>query len=380
MTFRSLRFVPALGALVACTALAPTQSVPAPPFTQPAAAPCTNATKLAGWSTTRLAMLTIVVPVAETSPGDVTDEVAQGAGGVLLFGSRAPSNLHTKLSALRRHVPGRIGLLVMTDEEGGGVQRMANLVGSLPWAQTMGKKWTAAQIRTRVRTVARKMSAAGVNMDLAPVADVDGRAVPPSASNPDGLRAFGGNTATVSRDTVAYLEGLRDGGVIPVVKHFPGLGHASRNTDYGPAHTLSWTTEKRVAIPPFEAAIAAGVPAVMMSNASVPGLATNPGSLSPTQISKELRSRLGFTGLVLTDSLTAKAISDGGWTASRAAVQALRSGADMVLFGPVTDVQAHTNAIKARIVAAVSTGVLTRARLIDAAEHILGVRHVNLCG
>ena len=226
-------------------------------------------------------MLTIAVPVSETSPGQVANEVAQGAGGVLLFGSKAPSNLGAQLATLRRHVPGRIGLLVMTDEEGGGIQRMANLVGSLPWARTMATHWTTAQIQAAVRAVAVKMAAAGVNMDLAPVADVDGRSVVPSASNPDGLRSFSGSTATVTKDTVAYMNGLRSGGVIPVVKHFPGLGHASSNTDDGPAHTLPWSTERSVAIPPFTAAIAAGAPAVMTSNASVPGLATNPGASRP---------------------------------------------------------------------------------------------------
>jgi len=351
-----------------------------PAVPAPAAAACTNASTLASWSTDRLAMLTIAVPVAETAPGRVATEVSHGAGGVLLFGSKAPSNLGKQLAALRTHVPGRLGLLVMTDEEGGGIQRMANLVGSLPWARTMGTQWTTGQIHTRVRKVARKMAAAGVNMDLAPVADVDGRSVVPSASNPDGLRSFNGRTATVSKDTVAYLEGLSSGGVIPVIKHFPGLGHTSRNTDDGPAHTLPWSKEQSVAIPPFRAAIAAGAPAVMTSNASVPGLATNPGSISPTLISYELRGKLGFHGLVLTDSLTAKAISAAGWSLPGAAVQALRSGADLVLFGPATDVGTKTSAIASRIVSAVSAGQLSRARLIDAAGHILGVRHVNLCG
>jgi beta-N-acetylhexosaminidase len=383
-SLRPFRFWSALGALVACAAMVPAIGASAGPQTVPQAAPaavtCTNATKLAGWSTTRLAMMTIAVPVSETSPGQVATEVSQGAGGVLLFGSKAPANLAAQLSAVRSHVPGNLGLLVMTDEEGGSIQRMANLVGSLPWAHTMGQNWTPTQIQARVRAVAVKMAAAGVNMDLAPVADVDGRAVGPSASNPVGLRSFSGSTATVSKDTVAYMNGLRGGGVIPVVKHFPGLGHASYNTDYGPAHTLPWSTEQAVGIPPFKAAIKAGAPAIMTSNASVPGLATNPGSISPTLITYELREKLGFHGLVLTDSLTAKAISAAGWSLPGAAVQALRSGADMVLFGPVPNAQTATNAIRSRIVSAVTSGRLTRTRLIQAAGDILAVRHVKLCG
>ncbi len=160
-SFHRFRSWSALGALIVWSAVTVVSGASAAPRTVPTAAPaiaplaaCTNASKLTGWSTTRLAMLTIAVPVSETSPGQVTNEVAQGAGGVLLFGSKAPSNLGAQLAALRRHVPGRIGLLVMTDEEGGGIQRMANLVGSLPWARTMATHWTTAQIQAAVRAVA----------------------------------------------------------------------------------------------------------------------------------------------------------------------------------------------------------------------------------
>jgi beta-N-acetylhexosaminidase len=345
----------------------------------PAATTCTNASQLATWSNRRLAMMTIAVPVSETAPSAVTTEVAAGAGAVLLFGSSAPANLGSQLATLRSHVPGHLGLLVMTDEEGGGIQRMANLVGSLPWPAWMGAHWTPAQIQQNVAAVGKKMAAAGVNVDLAPVADVDGRNVPPSASNPDGWRSFSGNTTVAARDTVAYMNGLRSAGVIPVLKHFPGLGGASYNTDFGPAHTLPWPTEKTVALPPFTAAIAAGAPAVMMSNAWVPGLATNPGGLSPTQITYELKGQLGFRGLVVTDSLDAKAVSAAGFGVPAAAVQALNSGADLVLFGLGSNVSGETNAIATAVTNAVATGHLARARLIDAAGQVLAVRHVNLC-
>ncbi|MET8802204.1 glycoside hydrolase family 3 N-terminal domain-containing protein [Streptomyces sp. NPDC004546] len=340
---------------------------------------CTNSTKLAGWSNRRLAMLTVAVPVSETSVSDVTSEVSAGAGGVLLFGSKAPSDLGSRLTTLKTHVPGHLGLLVMTDEEGGGIQRMANLVGSLPWAAYMGAHWTPAQIQQNVTKVATKMAAAQVNMDLAPVVDVDGRNVAPSKTNPDGWRSFSGSTSVVSKDGVAYMNGLRAGNVIPVVKHFPGLGGSSYNSDFGPAHTLPWSTLQKVAIPPFTAAIKAGAPAIMVSNNVVPGLGTNPASLSPTAISSELRGKLGFKGLVVTDSLSAKAISAAGFSVPTAAVQALRSGADMVMFDLGGNVSSQTSAIATAITNAVAGGHLARSRLIDAAGHVLAVRHVNLC-
>ena len=328
-----------------------------------------------------LAMQTIAVPVAEDAPGDALPEVSSGAGGLLLFGASAPSNLGAQLASLETHVPGGIGLLVMTDEEGGGVQRMANLAGSLPWPAWMGANWSAAQIQDAAAGVARKMSANGVNMDLAPVVDVDGTNAPPSTTNPDGWRSFSGNTAVVTRDAIAFMNGLRTAGVVPVLKHFPGLGGSSGNTDNGSAQTLSWSALEQVAIPPFVAAINDGAPAIMVSNATVPGLTTLPASLSPAAM-KELKTTLQFHGLVLTDSLSASAISSAGFTIPAAAVQALRAGADMVMFGLPSTSSAtisQTFAIRTAIVSAATDGTLARSRLIDAVAAVLASRHIDLC-
>jgi beta-N-acetylhexosaminidase len=341
---------------------------------------CTNRTKLAGWSNRRLAMQTIAVPVAETSLWRVTAEVHNGAGGVLLFGTSAPSKLGPHLAALESSVPGHLGLLVMTDEEGGGVQRMANLVGSLPWAAWMGKHWTAAEIRHAVAAVGSKMAAAHVNMDLAPVVDVDGKDVPPSSTDPDGWRSFSGSTAVVGRDSIAFMRGLTSSHVIAVLKHFPGLGGSTGNSDYGPAHTVPWSTLRRVAIPPFAEAITNGAPAVMVANDTVPGLTRYPASLSRIVISRELKGNLHFRGLVLTDALNANAISAAGFSMPEAAVRALKAGADMVIFSAAPNVASETSAIASAIVSSVAVGHLSRARLIGAAAAVLAARHAELCG
>jgi beta-N-acetylhexosaminidase len=341
---------------------------------------CTNRTKLAAWSNRRLAMQTIAVPVAETSLWRVRAEVHNGAGGVLLLGSSAPSKLGPHLAALESHVPGHLGLLVMTDEEGGGVQHMANLVGSLPWAAWMGRHWTAAKITHAVAVVGSKMAAANVNMDLAPVVDVDGKNVPPSSTDPDGWRSFSGNMAVVGRDGVAFMTGLTSSHVIAVLKHFPGLGGSVGNSDYGPAHTLPWSTLRKVAIPPFAKAIMNGAPAVMVANDTVPGLTRYPASLSRVVISRELKGNLQFRGLVLTDALDAKAISAAGFTVPEAAVRALKVGADMVIFSSAPNIASETSAIASAIVSSVAAGHLSRARLIGAAAAVLAARHVELCG
>ncbi len=360
------------------TAGAPAAAPSASPSARSAAS-CSTASQLAGWSDRRLAMQTIAVPADENDVGSVAPEVAAGAGGVLLFGSSAPSGLGADLTALKSHVPGRTGLLVMTDEEGGGIQRMDNLVGSLPWPGWMGAHWTTDQIRQAAAQVGAKMAAAQVNMDLAPVADVDGATTVPGHGNPDGLRSFSGDPAVAARDTVAFMDGLRSAGVIPVLKHFPGLGGTSVNSDFGPAKTVPWAAESRTGLTPFNAAIAAGAPAVMAANDTVPGLTTLPAGLSPTAITTVLRGQLGFHGLVLTDSLSAGAVSAAGYSIPQAAVQALRAGADMVMFDLSSKTQAQTSAIATAVVGAVASGQLPRSRLLSAAAAVLASRQVDLC-
>jgi beta-N-acetylhexosaminidase len=273
----------------------------------------------------------------------------------------------------------------MTDEEGGGVQRMANLVGNMPWAAQMGATMTPAQIEALAKSVGTKMAQNGVNMDLAPVLDVDGRAVEPGQQDPDGFRSFSGKTSVVTADGVAFMEGIRAGGVVPVVKHFPGLGGVSQNTDDGPANTLPWPTLQKVALPPFEAAIAAGAPAVMVSNAMVPDFTSLPAALSSKMVTGELRDTLGFKGLIVTDSLSAGAIADPPLSLSvpQATVDALEAGDDMVLFGS-TGTTSGDLAVAAStsnaIVAAVNDNSLPKVELVSAVAQVLTAKKIDLCG
>jgi beta-N-acetylhexosaminidase len=334
---------------------------------------------LATWSLTRLAEQTLVVPVEESSVASVTAEVAAGAGGVILFGSSAPASLGSSLRSLGAAAPGGIAPLVMTDEEGGVVQRMANLVGSLPSARQMGATMSPAQIRQLVTTVALRMRAAGVTMDLAPVLDLD-NGVGPNNRDADGTRSFSLNPTIAAADGIAFLEGLEAGGVVPVVKHFPGLGQASGNTDVAPATTQPWSVLQRAGLLPFKSAITSGAPVVMIANATVPGLSTLPASISATVMTTVLRDQLGFHGLVMTDSLSAGALVDIGYSVPRAVVAAITAGADMVLYtAAAAQVATLTNATAAALVAAVNAGTLARSRLVSAVANILTTKRVNLC-
>ena len=348
------------------------------------ASTCTNATKLQAWKLGRLARQTIAVPVEESDVAAVEAAAKSAYGGILLFGTSAPANLGTRLTQLRDDVPYKLGLLVMTDEEGGGVQRMANLVGSLPWAAYMGQHWSPKRIWATAKAVGANMARNGVDMDLAPVLDVDGRAVEPGANDPDGFRSFSGSTSVVTADGVAFMAGMRAGGDVPVVKHFPGLGGVSGNTDDAPAHTLPWPTLERVALPPFVAAIKAGAPAIMVSNASVPKFTSLPASLSPRVVTRELRDALGFKGLIITDSLSALAIVDPplSLTVPQASVDALVAGDDMVLFSLGNSASAdlsEASSIATAIVTAVGHHTLSKTQLVEAAAQVLTAKGINLC-
>jgi beta-N-acetylhexosaminidase len=340
---------------------------------------CTTAGVLSHWRLHRLVEQTVIVPVDENHVATISAEVADGAGGVILFGSSAPTDLAARLAALSARAPGGLDPLVMTDEEGGTVQRMANLVGSMPSARHMARTMTAAEITTLASRVAGRMADAGVGMDLAPVLDLDNRPGP-NATNADGTRSFSADRTLTTRDGLAFAHGLELGGVVPVVKHFPGLGGASGNTDLTAATTKPWSRLRTNGLLPFTAAIDAGIPAVMVTNAVVPGLTTRPASLAPAAVRRVLRTRLGFHGLVLPDSLSAAAVRAAGYDVPHAAVQALLVGDDMVLFNASPDQTAsRTRQVVGALVAAVRSGRLSRSRVTAAVQHVLHVKGVDLC-
>ncbi len=382
-----LAVVAATSILTACalpgTATTPTVS-PSPSATASSspsatATACSNGTVLTTWSLTRLAEQTLVIPVDEADVASVAAEVAAGAGGVILFGSSAPASLAADLRRLDASAPGGITPLVMTDEEGGDVQRMANLVGAIPSARTMAATLTPAQIRQLATAAGQRMRAAGVTMDLAPVLDLD-NGQGPNNRDPDGTRSFSLDPGVAGADGTAFMQGLEAGDIVPVVKHFPGLGQATGNSDAGPASTLPWASLERGGLVPFEDAFAARAPVVMIANATIPGLSGLPASISATVITHVLRDQLGFQGLVMTDSLSSGALADIGYSVPRAVVAAISAGADMVLYtAPAAKVSSLTSATAAALVAAVNAGTLPRNRLIAAVSQVLSVKGVHLC-
>jgi beta-N-acetylhexosaminidase len=338
---------------------------------------CSVAKVLSGWSIQRRAAQLIAVPVAETAVGTIRLSVAHGAGGVVLFGSAGPANLGSALAALRAAAPGDIAPIVMDDEEGGGVQRLANLVGSMPWPRTMAATTTPAAVQALVTSVARRMAALGVTMDLAPVLDL-ASGPGPDATHTDGPRSFSPVASVATRYGLAFMRGLIAGGVIPVIKHFPGEGSATANTDLAPASTPPLTVLQKADLLPFGAAIRAGAPVVMVGNASVPGLTTLPASLSSAAMGGLLRGQLGFRGLIVTDSLSAIAISARHLSVPAAAAASIAAGADMVLYNTANPNTVFTETVAA-ITAAVRAGRISVATLNADVAMVLSTKGVALC-
>ena len=336
---------------------------------------------MAGWGLTRLADEVVAVSIDAAHIGAVGAAAHAGFGALLVFGSRAPAAFSTVVARLQSTTPGGLAMLVMADEEGGGVARLSNRVAVPPWAKSMGANWDPSRIRLAGERLGASMLSAGLNVDLAPVLDVDPSAAYPGRRDPDGLRSFSGVPATVAADGTAFAQGLAAAGVTAVVKHFPGLGGATGNTDYGPAATRPWPQLVGADLAPFAAAFAAGVPAVMVANARVPGLTAEPASLSPA-VYRYLRTRMGFGGLTMTDSLGAGAIAATGLSVPAASVEAVAAGADLVLAGqsptPAAALALARSTAQA-IAAAVTDGRLSRATLAEAAAHVVATRNALSC-
>jgi beta-N-acetylhexosaminidase len=247
-----------------------------------------------------------------------------GYGGVVLFARniRDSEQLAELTASLR-------GLLVAVDEEGGDVTRLEVAEGSsFPGNLALGAVDDTDLTRRVAAAIGGELAAVGVHLDLAPVADV----IVDPANPIVGVRSFGSDPALVSRHVAAFVEGLQSVGVAACAKHFPGHGEsvADSHRELPSVETDRETLWAR-ALPPFAAAVEAGVRAVMTAHVRYAALDDEPATLSPKVLGL-LRSELGFGGLVLTDALEMRAIS-GTVGLEEGAVRALVAGADALCLG-----------------------------------------------
>lgn len=224
-------------------------------------------------------------------------------------------------------------LLVATDQEGGQVQVLQGSgLSTIPSALEQAAM-PAQDLRARALTWGQELADVGVTMNLAPVADlVD---VPdPSANAPIGAweREYGNDPATVLDHATAFAQGMEEAGVIAVYKHFPGLGRVGANTDTASDVTDGTTAPSGdAAVSVFADAIGGGARVVMVSSAVYPLIDdSSPAVFSPAVVTDMLRGDLGFTGVVITDDVSAAAQVQE-WDPGQRAVRAVRAGCDIVL-------------------------------------------------
>ncbi len=303
-------------------------------------------------------------------PKGLRTMIARGRiAGVILFaenvgGDRALRRLTADLQGIDR--PDRLSmpLAVMVDQEGGLVKRVPGPPSAS--AEEMGKRGSGFA-RRQGRATGRNLRKLGINVDLAPVLDV-GR---PGAAITQEQRSFGGTPGRVTRVGVGgFAAGLRRGGVAATAKHFPGLGAAAINTDEASQEIgVSKRRLRRIDEAPFGAFVDAGGELVMLSHATYRAFSGQPATFSRSIVSGELRRRLGFEGVTVTDSLDAAAATAfGGRT--RVAVAAVRAGNDLLLYGDWHTARRAGAALRRKLAA----GKLDRADFEAAVERVLDLR------
>jgi beta-N-acetylhexosaminidase len=303
-------------------------------------------------------------------PGSVPPDWARrwlerGLGGVVLYawnveGKEQLARLTAELRAERDDV------LVGIDEEGGDVTRLEATTGSsYPGNAALGAVDDPVLTEHVAAAMASDLAEVGINLDLAPVADVNTNPANPII----GIRSFGSEPAHVARHVAAFVRGLQSGGVAACAKHFPGHGDTQSDSHLElPIVRADVETVAAEALPPFRAAIEAGVRSIMTAHILIPALDDVPATTSRVILENILKGELEFDGMVMTDALEMRAISET-MGVEEGAVRALRAGADALCLGHDLADDA-VSSIHAAIVEAVRTGQLSETRLAGAAGRV----------
>lgn len=295
----------------------------------------------------------------------------EGVGGVILFDKNisAPRQVAALTNALQEiaRAAGRPPLLIAVDQEGGPVARLRMGATHFPSAMAFGAARSEALVASAAGITARELRALGLHMNMAPDLDVNNNPANPVI----GVRSYGEDPALVARLGAAAIRAMQASGVLATAKHFPGHGDTSQDSHVTlPVVPHGRARLEKVELVPFRAAIRVGVGAVMTAHVVFKALdADRPATLSPAVLTF-LRSDLGFSGLIATDSMGMRAITDR-YPRGEAAVLAVQAGADLILaLGPL-DGQREALAAVRRAIAA---GQLGADRIAASAEGVLGVK------
>ena len=338
-----------IGGVVATCAVAMSCAGSPPDLARPALVSCTQAT----WETmtprNRVGQLFLLGVPANTADelSPVIERLAPG--GVFLFGRSTAGVAATAVTtrAIQRHgtrASGGVRMFVATDQEGGQVQVLSGPgFSQIPSAKVQGG-WKPEVLQTAATGWGQELQAAGVNVDLAPVADV----LSPELGSANAAigrydRAYGTDPQAVAKHVLAFAQGMDEAGVVSTVKHFPGLGKVRDNTDFSSGVVDDQTTATDRDLLPFSSASQAAIPWMMVSSAIYSKIdAQQPASFSPAIITTLLREKIGYRGLVVSDDL-GRAKQVAAVPPGQRAVRLLRAGGDIVLtadpdtLGPMID-------------------------------------------
>ena len=325
---------------------------------------------MGGMSVEEMVGQMFVVSVGGTEPDYYIEKMVRerNIGGVILFSYNMKGEGQTKslvcgLQELSMQTKPEIPLFVAVDQEGGDVAS-APWVAPEPAAAAVGRGKDPEEARRIAARMGRQLLRAGINTDFAPVVDTGhGAAI--------GNRSFGEDPELVARMGAAAVKGFEDAGVVSSAKHFPNHGPATSDSHVSlPVIRHDDRELENRDLPPFRAAIDAGVPMVMVGHLVYPAI--DPGR--PTSLSRDainvLRGDLGFDGVVLTDDL-AMAGATGGGTVAEAAVEAVEAGVDLLLISSAPQEQA--DAYDA-VVEALRSGEIPRSRVEESVGRLLAVK------
>lgn len=311
-----------------------------------------------------------IVSVGGTEPDYYIEKMVRerNVGGVILFGynmesERQVESLTGSLQKLSMQTEPAMPLFVAVDQEGGGISS-APWVAPEPAAAEVGSRADPDEAQDIAARMGRQLLRAGVNTDFAPVVDTGfGAAI--------GDRSYGEDPELVARMGAAAVRGFESAGVVSAAKHFPNHGAATADSHVSlPVVKHDKETIESQDLPPFGAAVDAGVPMVMAGHLVYPAIDPDaPASLSKDAINM-LRDELGFHGVVVTDDL-AMAGATGGGTPAEAAVEAVDAGADLLVLSSPPQQQA--DAYDA-VVDAVESGEIPRSRISESVGRILEVK------
>jgi beta-N-acetylhexosaminidase len=302
---------------------------------------------------------------------------AQQVSGVTLFRSLENTDTPGQVRELSDRLQaaavksGQPPLLIGTDQEGGQLMAIGNGTTQFPGNLALGAAGSTELARRVGVAMGYELAAMGVNLNYAPVCDVNSNPQNPAI----GTRSFGQDPLAVARLATEMMTGLQEAGIAATAKHFPGHGDTSTDTHYGVA-VVPHNQERlrQVELPPFRAVIEAGVKLMLMGHVAVPAFQngrTVPATLSPQIIKSLLRTELGFTGVTITDAMDMGAIEQGlGLTID--AIASAAAGIDLLLLNVDVDTQKRAHA---GLIQATQRDLLAEVDLLDSAERILQLKN-----